>query len=88
MFIVDAGRDETPAAAADVTFSSLNVEEEPSARSSVPIGAVKFTSSPRPHRTTANLRARPCLLLEELSLRSIALSWLSMSIECFKNGHG
>ena len=51
--IVDAGRDVdgTPAAAAAVTFSSLNEEEEPSVRSSVP------TSSPRPHSKTANFSA-------------------------------
>ena len=54
MLIVDAGPrdvDETPAAAADVTFSSLIAE-------SLPIGAVKFTSSPRPHNKTASLSTK------------------------------
>jgi hypothetical protein len=83
MFIVDAGRDvdETPAAA--VTFFSSLFEEKVT-----PIfvftGPFKFTSRPRPHNMTANLRARPCLFLGELSLRSIALSWLSMSMSVFQ----
>ena len=76
-----ASRGKTSAAAATF-FSSLF--EEKVTPIFVSVGPFKFTSRPRPHSTTANLRARPCLLLDELSLRSIALSWLSMSMSVFQ----
>jgi len=82
MFIVDAGPrdvDETPAA---VTFLSSLFEEKVTPIF-VSVGPFKFTSKARPHSMKANLRARPCLL-GELSLRSIALSWLSMSMSVFQ----
>ena len=87
MLIVDAGRDvETPAAAAAVTFFSSLIEEKVTPIF-VSTGPFKFTSRARPHSRTANLRARPCLFLGELSLRSIALSWFSMSMSLFQKGN-
>ena len=71
--------------ALDTFFSSLF--EEKVTPIFVFTGPFKFTRSPKPHSTRANLRARPCLLslfLGELSLRSIALSWLSMSMIVFQ----
>jgi len=78
----DLGADGETSAAAVTFFSSLF--EEKVTPIFVSVGPFKFTSRPRPHSTTANLRARPCLLLDELSLRSIALSWLSMSMSVSK----
>ena len=74
---------ETPAAA--VTFFSSLLEKVTPIF--VSTGPFKFTSRARPHSRTANLRARPCLFLGELSLRSIALSWFSMSMSLFQKGN-
>jgi len=78
----DLGAVGETSAAAVTFFSSLFGEKVTPIF--VSIGPFKFTSRPRPHSTTANLRARPCLFLGELSLRSIALSWLSMSMSVFQ----
>ena len=77
--------DETPAVA--VTFFSSLFEEKVTPIF-VFVGPFKFTSRARPHSTTANLRARPCLFLGELSLRSMSLSWLSMSMTVSNKNYG